>query len=157
MVRVIVLFLLLLGTAGSMYSQSSVHPKLERWYQKELYNRSCPLRGDYTAGTGDKMQMYYYQNVEGKADYIQWMGAKTWLEMEQVNYNLNDVGSGEVTITCKIGQSTSNGGEPQSFSSNRLKVTYHLSGYRTTAISLDGKLYMSTGMHNNWKGRYRRK
>lgn len=155
--RQIVTLILLIGINGVLYAQSSQHPKLERWYQKEFYNRSCPLRGDYTAGTGDKMQMYYYQNVEGKSDYIQWMGAKTWLDPEKLNYDLNDMGSGEVTMTCRIGQSTTSGGEPVSFSSNRLNVTYHLSRYRTTAISLDGKLYMKGGMHNNWRAKYRRK
>lgn len=151
------LFLVLIGASIQLLAQASEHPLLERWYQKEFYNRSCPLRGEYTAGTGDKMQMYYYQNVEGKKDYIQWMGAKTWISMDELNYNLNDMGSGEVTITCKIGKSTSNGGEPNSMTSHKLKVTYHVSSFRTTAITLDGTLYMSTGMHNNWKAKYRRK
>lgn len=102
------------------------------------------------------MQMYYYHNVEGKKDYIQWMGSKIWISEGVVRYDINDMGSGEVTMTCKVRQSTSNGGEQNALSSNRLEVTYHLSRYRTTAISLDWKLYMKGEIHPNLKQKCRR-
>jgi hypothetical protein len=98
------------------------------------------------------MQMYYYHNVEGKKDYIQWMGSKTWISAGVVRYDINDMGSGEVTMTCKVRQPTSNGWEPNALSSNKLEVTYNLSRYLTTAISQDAKLYMKGGMHPIFNG-----
>jgi len=138
-------------------AQTNIDPKLQRWYQKEFYNRSCPLRGNYSAGSGEKMQMYYYHNIVGKKDFILWMGEKTWLSPEQMLYDLNDGGTGSVTMMCKVGRSTSNGREPSILTSNTLKVTYHISGWRTREITLHGFMYMRTGTQSSWMMTYRKK
>jgi hypothetical protein len=156
MKTIIIILALSLSTMLHSPAQTKKLKNLEIWYQKELYNPACPLRGAYIAGKGDKMQMSYFQNIEGTKDYIVWMGEKTWVSTDSTMYDISDTGTGFVTITCYIARSNANGGEPSVFSSNKLKMTYHISNWQTSEITLDGQLYMKKGMKNDWKATYKR-
>ncbi len=154
----ILLFLLILSLTPAVQSQNQNGKlkNLETWYQKELYNQSCPLKGVYSAGKGDKMQIFYCQNVEGTKDYIVWMGEKTWVSTDSTMYDINDTGTGFVTISCFIGRSNPAGGEPSVFSGNKLKMTYHIYEWQTQEITLDGPIYMKEGLKRGWRATYAR-
>jgi hypothetical protein len=151
-------FLAIISFSSVLYAQTQNGKlsNLENWYRKELYNPACPLRGAYSAGKGEKMQLYYFQNIEGMKDYIEWLGTKTWVSTDSTGYDISDSGSGFVTISCYIGRSDPKGGEPAVFSDNKLKMTYHIAAWRTQRITLEGNLYTKDGMKNGWKATYAR-